>query len=247
MSQRGAFDLGDDRKRVYRYVERHGPIEPSTVAEALGLDPERFQHHVTILERDDLVETDVDGRLQVAIHDGEAVEHTEAGVTYTIRPARELDLSGVVGVIRSVAGADTDLVAETVAEQLDYEGTLVRRTPTRSRVVFVATVDGDVVGWAHVGTPTAPELAGTTELTLGVLPDYRGHGIGSHLLQRGVEWANERGCRKVYNSLPATNEAGIAFLERNGWSVEAIREDHYEIAGELVDEVMVARRLDDRS
>lgn len=243
MAQRGAFDLGDDRKRVYRYVERHGPIAPAAVAEALGFDPERFQHHVTILERDELIEVDAEGQLRVAIHEGEAVEHSEAGVTYTIRPARDRDLSGVVGVIRSVAGIHTDVIAETVAEQLDYEGTLTRRTPTRERVVFVATVDDDVVGWTHVGTPSAPELAGTTELTLGVLPAYRGHGIGSHLLGRGVEWANGRGCRKVYNSLPATNEGGITFLEANGWSVEAVREDHYEIDGDLVDEVMVARRL----
>lgn len=243
MAQRGAFDFEDDRKRVYRYVERHGPIEPSVVAETLDLDPEAFQHHVTILERDDLIETDADGRLQVAIHEGEAVEHTEAGVTYTIRPARELDLSGVVGVIRSVAGAHTDLVAEAVAEQLEYEETLTRRTPTRERVVFVATVDDDVVGWVHLVTPTAARLAGTADLTLGVLPDYRGHGIGSHLLQRGVERANQRGYRKVYDSLPATNEAGIAFLEANGWSAEATREDHYEIEGDLVDEVMLARRL----
>jgi ribosomal protein S18 acetylase RimI-like enzyme len=49
----------------------------------------------------------------------------------------------------------------------------------------------------------------------------------------------------VYNSLPATNEDAVAFLESHGWTVEAVREDHYEIDGDLVDEVMLARRLDE--
>lgn len=243
MAQRTAFDLGDDRKRVYRYVERHGPIEPSAVAESLHLDPESFQHHVTVLERDELIESDDEGRLRASVHPGEAERQVEAGVEYTIRPARDADLSGLVGVIRQVAGAHTDIVAETVAEQLDYEDTVFRQAPTRSRVVFVATVKGDVVGWVHLVAPSAAKLSGTAELTLGILSDYRGHGIGSHLLQRGVEWANQRDCRKVYTSLPATNDAGIAFLEANGWSVEARREDHYAIEGDLVDEVMVARVL----
>lgn len=243
MSRPDAFNLGDRRKRVYRHIERHGPVDPAAVAETLGLDPERFQHEVSILERDEMVETNDEGRLQVSIFHGEAVEHAEAGVTYTIRPAREPDLPGVIGIIRLVAGESTDVIAETVAERLDYEETLFRQTPTRSRVIFVATVTEDVVGWVHLVTPSATKLTGTTELTLGVLPAYRGHGIGSHLLQRGVEWANKRGCRKVYNSLPATNEAGISFLEGNSWSVEATRPDHYDIEGELVDEVLLARRL----
>jgi ribosomal protein S18 acetylase RimI-like enzyme len=120
----------------------------------------------------------------------------------------------------------------------------VRRTPTQSRVVFVATVAEDVVGWTHVEVAELPKLSGTAEPTVGVMQAYRRHGIGSHLLRRGVSWAGARGYRKAYESLPATNEVGIAFLEANGWEVEAAREDHYEIAGELIDEVMLARRLD---
>jgi ribosomal protein S18 acetylase RimI-like enzyme len=238
------LDLDGDRADVYRFVERNGPVAPSEVAETLGVDPERFQHHVSILKRNDLVETTDDGKLTVALHHGEAVEHYEAGVSYEIRPSRPADLSGVVGTTRTVTSEEPSIVAKGVAEQLAYEDTLVRWCPTRCRVVFVATVDDDVVGWVHVAMSEVDELASTAELTLGVMEAYRRHGIGSHLLARGVEWAASRGCRKVYNSLPATNELAVDFLRDAGWSVEAVRPDHYEIEGELVDEVMLARRFD---
>jgi len=245
MSVPDEVDLSGDRKRVYRFVDRHGPVEPSEVAERVGVDPESFQHHLSILKRDDLLAVDGDGRLRARLQSGEAEEFAEAGVAYTIRPARPADFSGVVGVIREVTEAGTCVTAETVAEELTYDETLVRRTPTECRVVFVATVAEEVVGWCHVRGQEQAKLRGTAECTVGVLEGYRRHGIGSHLLQRGVGWAASRGCRKVYNSLPATNAAAIDFLERNRWRIEAVREDHYEIDGELVAEVMLARRLDE--
>jgi len=239
------LELGGDRADVYRFVERNGPVAPAEVAETIGVDPERFQHHVSILKRDDLIETTEDGKLTVALHHGETAEHYEAGVSYEIRPSRPSDLSGVVGTIRDVTSEAPYIIAAGVAEQLAYEDTLVRWGPNRCRVAFVATVDDDVVGWVHVAMSEVDELASTAELTLGVMETYRRHGIGSHLLHRGVEWAASRGCRKVYNSLPATNERAIDFLKQAGWTAEAVRADHYEIRGELVDEVMLARRLND--
>ncbi|WP_276272810.1 bifunctional helix-turn-helix transcriptional regulator/GNAT family N-acetyltransferase [Haloarcula litorea] len=238
-------DLADDdeRRTVYRYVERHGPVEPSVVADAVGTDPESFQHHLAILKRDALLAETDEGRLVVALDSGEAVEHREAGVAYTIRPARPADISGVVGVIRTITDECCYVVASSVADRLVYEETVVRRNPTECRVLFVATVEDDVVGWCHVTTPDADHLSNTAELTLGVLSEYRRHGIGSHLLQRGVEWAAARGCRKVYNSVPACNERAIEFLLGAGWTVEAVRADHYELDGDLVDETMLARDL----
>lgn len=243
MSRSEQFDLEGGRKCVYRYVERHGPVDPSLVASATDTDPEAFHHHVSMLRRDGLLDETTDGRLRVAVQPGETEEYSEAGLDYVIRPARRTDLQGLVGVIRQVS-EETSIAAERVAEEIAYEETVVRRTPTRSRVVFVGTVADEVAGWSHVEVAELPKLSGTATTTVGVLDGYRRHGIGSHLLRRGVSWAASRGCRKVYESLPATNEVGIAFLEANGWATEAVREDHYEVDGELVDEVMLARVLD---
>ena len=232
----------DDRKRIYEYVERHGSAAPGEVRDALHLDPRGFRHHVAILKRDRRIE-DVDGTLRVAFEHGESEEHRADGVEFTIRQARQEDLSGLVGAIRRVAGERTYIVAETVADLIDHEEVLLRHNEIESRMFFVATVGDEVVGWVHLHAPELSKLSHTAELTVGVLEEYRGHGIGSHLLERGLEWAGANGYEKIYQSIPSTNEDAIAFLEAHGWVVEAVREDHYKIRGLYVDEVMMAVTL----
>jgi ribosomal protein S18 acetylase RimI-like enzyme len=182
--------------------------------------------------------------LQIAIDlDDTEEEYDRPDLSFTIRPARQADLTGIVGAIRQVAKQGTYIVAESVAQELDHDEALLRQNELESRMFFVATVEDDVVGWVHIRAPELNKLAHTAELTVGVLAEYRSHGIGSHLLERGLAWASSEGYEKVYQSVPSTNEAAIAFLEEHGWETEAVRENHYKIDGDSVDEVMLAVTL----
>ena len=231
-----------DRKQIYEYVERRGAVAPEEAHDQLGLDPGGFRHHVAILKRDGRLEEE-NGTLKVALEAGTEEEYVDEGLEFHIRPARQADLSGVVGAIRQVAEEKTYIVAETVADEIDHESVLLRHNEIESRMFFVATVDDDVVGWVHLNAPELEKLSHTAELTVGVIEEYRGHGVGSHLLSRGLEWAGSNGYEKVYQSVPSSNEEAIAFLERHGWETEAVREDHYKLDGRYVDEVMMAVEL----
>jgi ribosomal protein S18 acetylase RimI-like enzyme len=232
----------DDRERIYEYVESHGAVDPEAAREELRIDPGGFRHHLAILRRDGLLEQD-EGRLRVVLDAGEAEEHRAAEFEFSIRPARQEDLAGIVGAIRQVAGEGGYIEAESVAQAVDHDEALLRHNEIESRMFFVATVGGDVVGWVHLNAPELEKLGHTAELTVGVLEEYRGAGIGSHLLQRGLQWAQENGFERVYNNVPATNGTAIEFLANHGWETEAVREDHYRIDGEYVDEVMMAVTL----
>jgi ribosomal protein S18 acetylase RimI-like enzyme len=70
--------------------------------------------------------------------------------------------------------------------------------------------------------------------------DHQGYGIGSALLERGLSWAGANGYEKLYNSIPATNNDALSFLESKGFETEAVREDHYKIDDAYIDEVMMA-------
>jgi ribosomal protein S18 acetylase RimI-like enzyme len=107
-------------------------------------------------------------------------------------------------------------------------------------VFFVATVDGYVIGWSHLDLPHSDKLRETARLTVGVRKEYRGYGVGKRLLDRALSWAETNGYRKVYNSVARTNMNAVTFLERQGWHREAVRENHFTIDGEPVDEVMLA-------
>ncbi len=232
----------DDRKDLYEYIERHGTVREEKARRALNMDPTAFGHHLTILVRDGYV-TREDGHVTVAYGDEDVREHTSDGLEYVIRRADQRDLSGLVGAIRQVAKEGRYIEAETVADVIDHEEVVLRHNEVRSRMFFVACVDDDVVGWVHLDLPETEKLSHTAVLTVGLLEEYRGNGIGSTLLERGEGWAGERGFEKLYNSVPATNRGAIAFLETHGWQTEAVREDHYKIDGTHVDEVMMAKRL----
>ncbi|MFB6307844.1 MAG: GNAT family N-acetyltransferase [Haloarculaceae archaeon] len=231
-----------DRKDIYEYVERHGAVDPGELREALHMDERAFGHHIAILRRDGILE-EVEGQLRIAYEDSVEEEFEADDVEFTIRQARQDDLTGLVGAIRKAIGGKTYVGAETVADVVDNEGVLLRHNELESRIFFVATVNDEVVGWVHLKHPEIDKLSHTAELTLGVLEEYRGHGIGSHLLERGLEWAASHDYEKIYNSIPSTNEAGIEFLEEHGWEIEAVREDHYKLDGEYLDEVMMAKQL----
>jgi ribosomal protein S18 acetylase RimI-like enzyme len=231
-----------DRKDIYEYVERAGAADPEQVRRALGMERRAFGHHVAILQRDRVLE-EVDETLQIAYEVGTEEEFHAEDVDFTIRQARQDDLTGLVGAIRAAVDEKTYVVAETVADLIDHEKVLIRHNELESRVFFVATVDEDVVGWVHLDAPELEKLSHTAELTVGVLEAYRGYGIGSHLLERGLEWAATNGYEKIYNSVPSTNEEAIDFLKAHDWEVQAVREGHYKLNGTYIDEVMMERDL----
>jgi GNAT superfamily N-acetyltransferase len=261
------FDRAE-RRRIYEYVEREGAAEPEEVRQnvlvkaessskparsggalsrSVPMDRETFRHHVSILKRDGYLE-ESNGILRVAFPMGVDAETVDLdGVEAEVRPARQEDITGIIGVVEAVAGETDHAVAARLAEQVSRDDVLLRHNETESRVFFVATVDGDAVGWLHVEALVHPRMEHTAELTVGVLEEYRDGGLGAALMDRGLDWARERGYLKVYQSLPATNERAVDFLEENGWTEEYRRGGHYLLDGEFVDEVGLAVWLDDRT
>lgn len=231
-----------DRADLYDYVESHGSVREDVARRALNMDQTAFGHHVTVLRREGYIRK-VGNKLQVAYTPEAAEVHELDGLEVTIRTVEEGDRDGLVAAVRSVAEEGSYIEAETVRDVLDHEDALIRHNNIRSRIFFVAEVDDELVGWCHLDLPETEKLGHTAVLTVGIAPGYRGHGIGGELLDWGVSWAADRGFEKLYNSVPATNERAISFLEEHGWEVEAVRADHYKMDGDYVDETMMAYDL----
>ena len=231
-----------DRKKIYEYIERNGTVTREELSEEFPMDDERLDEEVAALEADGHIEERDEG-LGIGIDIGTETEFETDGFTYTIRPAEQNDLSGLIATMRSVAEEQDYFVAETAVDLLDQEQVIFRHNDIGSRVFFVAAVDDEVVGWVHLESPNYAKLSHTAELTMGLREEYRGHGIGSHLLERGLDWARTQGYEKVYQSLPATNQDAVRFLEKHRWETEALRQAHYKIEGNYVAEQMMAVML----
>ncbi|AHF98651.1 acetyltransferase [Halostagnicola larsenii XH-48] len=261
------------QQRVYEYVERNGAVPPDELARAIRVDAggsqskparsaeyrqqvrlssERLQDALDELKRGGyLLETD--GHLRISVTAPERTAELEDGIV-RIRPARETDRDGLVDAMREVASEERYIVAENVAERLERDSALVRANEDRSRVFFVAEFEpdadteseprSDVVGWLHLDAPELPSLRHTAEVTVGVRPEIRREGVGSELLEYGLEWAKDAGYRKITQNLPATNERAIEFLADQGWQREGERERQYCIDGSFADEVLLGTWLE---
>ena len=237
-SERPTFET-EAGEEIYRYVERHGTAARHRVREVTSLDPDEFQDALSELKERGYLEDD-GGTLQIALDVGSVEAYSTDDLEYVIRPAGQSDFDGLIDTIRDVTAEDTYIVAESIAEQLLYEDAVNRHNAAESRVFFVATVDGEVVGWVHLDLPQLDKLQSTAQLTVGVRRDYQRRGISGKLVDRALGWAEANGYRKVYNSVPITNDEAIAFLESRGWETEGVRKEHYTIGDEFVDEVMLA-------
>ncbi|WP_290814166.1 GNAT family N-acetyltransferase [Halovivax sp.] len=230
------------QERLYNYVERNGSVDRRELADVISTDETALRESLSALREEGLLETH-DGRVRLSIDIGDEVAHEVEEFAYTIRPARQSDLGGLVGTMRAVSEEAEYLVAETVVDMLDHEKVVFRNNDLSSRVFFVATVDDEVVGWVHLESPNFAKLRHTAELTMGVRPECRGRGIGSNLMERGLHWAEANGYEKVYQSIPATNQDAIRFLEDHRWETEAIRRAHFKIDDQYVAEQMMAVML----
>jgi ribosomal protein S18 acetylase RimI-like enzyme len=91
----------------------------------------------------------------------------------------------------------------------------------------VAEADGHLVGaaWTRI-IPAYGHIDGNTpELALSVLPEYRGRGIGTALMERLFALLRERGYRRTSLSVQQNNPA-VRLYERLGYRVTDAALDH---------------------
>jgi len=111
--------------------------------------------------------------------------------------------------------------------------------------VIVAAEGGDPVGFLILGTWTDLESARHVLVFngLAVDPARQGEGIGSRLLEAGIERARERGARRLLLRVLSTNGAARRLYERHGFTVEATLRAVFYLDGAYADDDFMALDL----
>ena len=105
---------------------------------------------------------------------------------------------------------------------------------------FVALAAGEVVGWCDVRRHVFPAHAHRGTLGMGIVPTYRGRGLGLRLLDATLEAAFDASFVRVESDVHADNARAIALYERAGFVREGVTRDAVFVDGDYRDAIAMA-------
>lgn len=135
-----------------------------------------------------------------------------------IRPAIEADLPAIVDIYNDVVLTSTASFEEQprslAGQHAWYAAIREQRLP-----VFVATVEGIVVGWASLGSfRPRPAYRYTLECSLHLDARHRGQGIGALLMQALVSAARAGGYHSIIAVIDADNRPSLQLHRHFGFA-----------------------------
>jgi RimJ/RimL family protein N-acetyltransferase len=125
------------------------------------------------------------------------------------------------------------------APPLEDTRAFIVRNMACNNIQLVAFADGRVVGWADILPKDRPVHAHVGVLGIGVLPEFRGKGLGTALLRRVLEQRCTKYVR-VELTVRAANTRAIALYEKFGFKPEGICRDAIFVDGRYEDLIMMA-------
>jgi RimJ/RimL family protein N-acetyltransferase len=109
---------------------------------------------------------------------------------------------------------------------------------------FLVAVEGaTVVGWCDVVPVPRPIFAHVGTLGMGLLPDWRGRGLGTQLMAAAVEASRACGLERVELAVFADNERAQRLYRKMGFVVEGVQARRAKVDGRYRDEILMARQL----
>ncbi len=101
----------------------------------------------------------------------------------------------------------------------------------RGHPQFVAVSAGKVVGWCDVTPKERPIYAHGGVLGIGLLPQFRGQGIGTNLIRSTLAATRTIGLHRVELTVRENNTRAIELYKKVGFVVEGLQRDAVQIDG----------------
>jgi RimJ/RimL family protein N-acetyltransferase len=105
---------------------------------------------------------------------------------------------------------------------------------------FVALSAGEVVGWCDITPKDRPTYAHAGVLGMGLLPPFRGQGIGAHLIRRSLAAAKAFGFHRVELTVREDNANALALYEKVGFATEGVQRHAVQVDGVYEDLILMA-------
>ncbi|SCB86133.1 Protein N-acetyltransferase, RimJ/RimL family [Priestia flexa] len=114
----------------------------------------------------------------------------------------------------------------------------------RNSTLLVAEVEGELVGYLQAVGGVVNRSAHIAYVSMGILKDYRGMGIGLQLFQQLEEWAKEQQIHRLELTVVVENVIAIHLYKKIGFQIEGTKKHSLRINGQYVDEYIMSKLLD---
>ena len=165
------------------------------------------------------------------------------GRTVVIRRAIERDAEQLLRNINEIGTEEDWILTEAIPWDPRQEREWIRTFDDMRSVLYVADVDGRVVGQidAHISSYTKAHHVAS--LGIAIVKGYRSLGIGRALMDHLLAWMKVRGVEKATLEVFSTNARAIALYQKMGFEIEGSRKRQFKIRGQYVDDVYMAKWL----
>lgn len=154
------------------------------------------------------------------------------------REATTDDASGLLLHLSSVGGETDNLSYDenTFSISEERERRFIERfQKSKNDIMLVALYCDKVVGNAIVERNKTKRYSHRAEISITVMKEFWGLGIGSHLMQMMIDFSKETGIEILYLEVRSDNKRAISLYKKFGFSRIGTYESFFKIDGEYYD------------
>jgi len=166
-------------------------------------------------------------------------DHSNDIEAVTIAPITPRDVESFHQALDIVA-RERKYLSFLEAPPLDQTRTFILDRIGRGDPGFVAVVRGEVVGWCDISRYDRQIHAHRGALGMGIVPDYRGRGLGLRLINAALAEARRIGIVRIELSVHSDNARATSLYEKVGFVTEGVQRDAVKIDGQYLDTIMMA-------
>lgn len=163
------------------------------------------------------------------------------------REAAEADAEGMIDFL-SLVGRETDNLSfseKTFNISIEKEAKFIERfQKSKNDLMLVATQEGKIVGNAAVTRNKISRYSHRAEISIAVLRDFWGQGIGSRLMEMMIDFARESGIEILYLEAREDNERAVNLYKKYGFSEIGVYKDFFKIEGKYYNAVLMNKKIE---
>ncbi|MBI3441714.1 MAG: GNAT family N-acetyltransferase [Proteobacteria bacterium] len=149
---------------------------------------------------------------------------------YQIVPIGERHIAGFHAAL-DIVSKEKKYLAFLEAPPLDSTAAFVRDNIKNDHPQFVVLAGEQVAGWCDIIPSSRPSQAHVGVLGIGLLPAFRGRGIGRQLMTVTINKARDKQMTRIELGVREKNDNAIALYKRLGFAMEGLRRQVMRVDG----------------